>query len=101
MVNRSLTLLRPLTILISAFATASVPAWALFESDEKLAREAKISMSEAITTAQRVIPGQPVQAEIGKDAGHTVYQVKIVDKDNKARWVYVDTMTGAVTEAKR
>jgi uncharacterized membrane protein YkoI len=99
MVNRSI--LKFLTILIAATVTASASACALFKSDEKMAREAKISMSEAITIAQRVIPGEPVQAEIGQEAGHTVYQVKILDKYNKTRWVYVDTMTGAVTEAKR
>jgi uncharacterized membrane protein YkoI len=51
--------------------------------------------------AERTIPGKPVHVEMGKDLGHTVYQVEILDKDNKSRWVYVDAMNGAVTEAKR
>jgi uncharacterized membrane protein YkoI len=66
-----------------------------------VAKEAKISMAEAVTTAQKTIPGQPVHVEMGRDAGHTVYQIEIQDKDNKSRWAYVETMTGAVTEAKR
>jgi len=83
------------------FSAASLPASALFESDSELAREARISMVEAITTAQKTIPGQPIHVEMGKDSGKTVYQIQMLDKDNKTRWVYVDTMTGAVTEAKR
>jgi uncharacterized membrane protein YkoI len=89
------------TILALIVTAVSVPTWALFESDNKLAKEAKISMVDAITVAEKTIPGQPVRVEVGKDAGKTVYQIEIRDKDNKSRWVYVDTMTGAVTEAKR
>jgi len=80
---------------------AAIPAWAIFESDKTLAAQAKISMAEAITVAERTIPGKPVHVEMGKDLGHTVYQVEILDKDNKSRWVYVDATNGAVTEAKR
>ena len=58
-------------------------------------------MAEAITVAERTIPGKPVRVEMGKDLGHSMYQVEILDKDNKSRWVYVDAMSGAVTEAKR
>lgn len=80
---------------------ATAPAWAIFESDRTLAEQAKISMAEAITTAEKIIPGKPVHVEMGKDLGHTVYQVEIIGRDNKSRWVYVDAMTGSVTEAKR
>lgn len=84
-----------------AFLFTAMPAWAIFESDKTLAGQAKISMADAITVAQQTIPGKPVHVEMGKDLGHTVYQVEIVDRDNKSRWVYVDAMNGAVTEAKR
>jgi uncharacterized membrane protein YkoI len=80
---------------------AAIPASAIFESDKTLAGQAKISMADAITVAERTIPGKPVHVEMGKDLGHTVYQVEILDKDNKSRWVYVDATNGAVTEAKR
>lgn len=88
-------------IIVSWVAATSIPAWGIFESGKELAQEAKISMAEAIRTAQATIPGKPIRAEMGKDNGHTVYQIEILDKDKKSRWVYVDTMTGAVTEAKR
>jgi len=78
-----------------------VPARALFESDKTLAGQAQISMVEAIAVAQKTIPGKPIHVEMGKDLGHTVYQVEILGSDNKSKWVYVDAMDGAVTEAKR
>ena len=78
----------------------SVPARAIFESDKTRAEQAKISMAEAITVAEHTIPGTPVQVQMGKDLGHTVYKIEIVNKENKSRWVYVDAATGAVTEAK-
>ena len=88
---------------IFASVVTAIPAWAMFESDKTLAGDAKISMAEAITVAQQTIPGQPIHVKMGmgKDLDHTVYQVEILDKDNKSRWVYVDAMNGAVTEAKR
>jgi uncharacterized membrane protein YkoI len=87
--------------IILVLLCASVPARAIFESDKTLAEQAKISMVEAITVAEHVIPGKPVHVQMGKDLDHTVYKVEIVDKDNKSRWIYVDAMTGAVTEVKR
>ena len=89
------------TTLAMLFTVASAPTWAIFESDEKLAEEATISMEEAIITAQQTIPGQAVHVKMGTDAGHTVYKVEIMDKNKKSRWVYVDATNGAVTEAKR
>jgi uncharacterized membrane protein YkoI len=90
-----------IVFIMLALLCISAPARAIFESDKTLAEQAKINMAEAITVAEHVIPGKPVQVQMGKDLGHTVYKVEIVDKDNKSRWVYVDAMTGAVTEAKR
>jgi uncharacterized membrane protein YkoI len=84
------------------FATVSFPpAWAFFESNQQLAEDARISMADAITIAEKIIPGKPVHAQIGKDLGHTVYQIEIIDKDKKFRWVYIDATNGSVTEAKR
>ena len=90
-----------ISVWIYVLIVSAVPASAMFESDKTLAGEAKISMAEAITVAQQTIPGQPVHVKMGKDLEHTVYQVEIVDNDNKSRWVYVDAINGAVTEAKR
>jgi uncharacterized membrane protein YkoI len=91
---------RVLFIMLALLST-SAPARAVLESDNTLAEQAKISMAEAITVAEQIIPGKPVQVQMGKDLGHTVYKVEIVGKDNKSRWVYVDAITGAITEAKR
>jgi hypothetical protein len=48
------------------------PAWALFESNKQLA----------------------VEAEIGKEDGRTVYEIEIVDSNNKTQKVYVDAQSG-------
>jgi uncharacterized membrane protein YkoI len=90
-----------LTMVTLIMGAHCAPAWAMFESDTTLAEHAKISMVEAIVTARQTIPGRPIHAQMGKDGGHTVYQIQILDNDGKSRWVYVDTMTGAVTEVKR
>ena len=89
-----------LMMMVALFFTA-VPAWAILESDETLAEQAHISMVDAITVAQKTIPGKPIHVKMGKDLGHTVYQVEILGNDNKSKWVYVDAANGAVTEAKR
>jgi uncharacterized membrane protein YkoI len=89
------------TTLAMLFTVASAPTWAIFESNKELVEQARISMEEAIITAQQTIPGQPVHVKMGKDAGHTVYQIEILDKNKKSRWVYVDATNGAVTETKR
>jgi uncharacterized membrane protein YkoI len=91
---------RVLFIMVALVCTPG-PARAIFESDKTLAEQAKISMAQAITVAEHTIPGKSVHVQMGKDLGHTVYKVEILDKDNKSRWVYVDAMTGAVTDAKQ
>ena len=89
------------TILALMVTAVSLPAWGLFESDNKVAKGAKISMVDAITVAEKTIPGQPVRAELVRYAGKSFYKIEIRDNDNNSRWVYVDSMSGAVTEAKR
>ena len=45
----------------------SVPAWALFESDKELSEKARVTMVEALKTAQKKVPGKPVEVTMGKD----------------------------------
>ena len=35
-----------------------------------------------------------MEAEIGKEDGRTVYEIEIVDSNNKTQKVYVDAQTG-------
>jgi uncharacterized membrane protein YkoI len=94
-------MVRGIFISTLALMLTTIPAWAIFESDNTLADQAKVSMTEAIHVAQQTIPGKPVHVKMGKDLGYTVYQVEIMDKDSKSRWVYLDAANGALTEVKR
>ena len=70
------------------------PAWALFETNKDLVAGAKITMEEAVRNAVKAVPGKAVEAEIGKEDGRTVFEVEIIDANNKKQKVYVDAQTG-------
>lgn len=72
----------------------STPAWALFESNKELVASARITMEEAIQKALKAVPGKAVEAEIGKEDGRTVYEVEVIDNNNKSQTVYVDAQSG-------
>jgi uncharacterized membrane protein YkoI len=75
-------------------------AWALFESNKTLSDQARISMIDAIKTAEKKFPGKPVEVKMGKDEGRVVYEVAVIDKNNKEHWVYVDAQNGSIVESK-
>jgi len=70
------------------------PAWALFETNKELVSTAKITLEEAVHHALKAVSGKAVEAEIGKEDGRTVYEVEIVDVNNKTQKVYVDAQSG-------
>lgn len=76
------------------------PAWALFESDRELSEKAKISMIDAIKTAEKAVPGKPVEVNMGKDDGQVVYKIEIVDSAKKTHKVYVNAVDGKIHEVK-
>ena len=87
---------------LAALISFSVtPAWALFETDKELAERARISMVDAIKTAQTAMPGKPVEVEMGKDDGQVVYKIEIVDANRKTHKVYVNAMDGKIHEVKK
>ncbi len=79
---------------------SSAPAWALFESDRELSDKARISMIDALRTAQKKVPGKPVEVNMGKDDGRVVYKIEIIDKNKKTKKVYIDAETGKVHTVK-
>jgi uncharacterized membrane protein YkoI len=81
-------------------ALSSVPAWALFESDRELSDKARITMIQALKTAQRKVPGKPVEVDMGKDDGRVVYKIEIIDKNKNTKKVYIDAETGKVHTVK-
>ncbi|HKC93082.1 MAG TPA: PepSY domain-containing protein [Nitrospira sp.] len=83
----------------------SVTAW----SDDKegnvaeLVKDAKVTIDQAIKTAQEKVPGTVVEAELEKKHGKTVWEVEVVGADGKVTEVHIDAATGTVidTEAKK
>jgi len=88
--------------LVMAF---SVTAW----SDDKegnvadFVKDAKVTIDQAIKTAQEKVPGTVVEAELEKKHGKTVWEVEVVGADGKVTEVHIDAATGTVidTEAKK
>ena len=64
----------------------------LFESNKKLSHRATVTLDKAVQTAVVAVPRKAVNAEIGKEAGRTVYKVEIVD-NNKRQKDCVDAQT--------
>lgn len=77
-----------------------MPAWALFESEKTLSEKARVSMIEALKTAEHEVPGKPVEVNMGKDDGRVVYKIEIIDAQKKTRHVYIDAETGKVHTTK-
>jgi uncharacterized membrane protein YkoI len=91
---------RSLAIAVLTLTFGAGSAWAIFESNKTLIDQARISMIEAIKAAEKNIPGKPVEVKMGKDEGKVVYEVEILDANNKNRWVYVDATNGKIVESK-
>lgn len=83
-----------------SFTLASIPSWALFESNKTLSEHAKIPMEQAVKAAQIKVPGKAVEAKMGKDEGRYVYEIEILDANKKNRWVYVDASDGNIVNVK-
>ncbi len=64
-------------------ALSFTPAWALFETDKQLSEKARISMIDALKTAEGAVPGKPVEVNMGKDDGKVVYKIEIIDAAKK------------------
>lgn len=88
------------SIALICLTLVSVPAWALFESDKELSEKARVTMVEALKTAQKKVPGKPVEVTMGKDDGRVVYKIEIIDKDKSTKKVYIDATTGKVHTVK-
>lgn len=89
------------TALAVALSVTVTPAWALFETNKQLSDTARISMIDAIKTAEQIVPGKAVEVNMGKDDGRVVYKVEIVDTNRKTSVVYVDAENGKIHEVKR
>jgi uncharacterized membrane protein YkoI len=106
--------MRPVGI-ITAIAVGIVlalgtPAWSDKDKKEKeegniaeMAKEAKVTVDQAIKTATEKVPGTVVEAELEKKHDKTVWEVEVLGADGHVTEVHIDAATGAVidTEAKK
>jgi uncharacterized membrane protein YkoI len=94
-------------LLVGISLIATGPAW----SDKKgkheeeaniadLAKEAKITVDQAIKTATEKVQGTVVEAELEKKHDKTIWEVEIVGADGKVSEVHIDAATGAVIDVE-
>lgn len=93
--------------LIGASLIATGPAW----SDKKgkheeegnvaeMAKEAKVTVDQAIKTATEKVPGTVVEAELEKKHDKTIWEVEVVGADGKVSEIHIDAATGAVIDVE-
>lgn len=92
---------------VGAVLALSPPAWSDKKKVEEgdiaaLARDATVTIYQAIKTASEIVPGTIVEAELEKKHGKTIWEVEVLGADGKVTEVHIDAATGAVidTEAK-
>jgi uncharacterized membrane protein YkoI len=96
-----------LALTVGTVLAIGSPAWSDKKKDEEgdiaaLAKEAKVTIDQAIKTATEKVPGTVVEAELEKKHDKTVWEVEVLGADGKVTEVHIDAATGAVidTEAK-
>jgi hypothetical protein len=86
------------------------PAWSDKGKKDKeegniaeMAKEAKVTVDQAIKTATEKVPGTVVEAELEKKHDKTVWEVEVLGADGNVTEVHIDAATGAVidTETKK
>lgn len=96
-----------LTLAAGTVLALGTPAWSDKKKDEdgdiaQLAKDAKMTIDQAIKTAVEKVPGTVVEAELEKKHDKTVWEVEVLGADGAVTEVHIDAATGAVidTEAK-
>jgi len=96
-----------LTLTVGTVFALGTPAWSDKKKDEEgevaaLAKDAKVTIDQAIKTASEKVPGTVVEAELEKKHDKTVWEVEVLGADGKITEVHIDAATGSVidTEAK-
>jgi hypothetical protein len=96
-----------LGLAVGAVLVWGTPAW----SDKKdehgsgmaaLAKDATVTIEQAIKTANERVPGTVVEAELEKKHGKTVWEVDVLGADGQITEVHIEAATGTVidTESK-
>ena len=78
-----------------------LPAWSGEENHADLVKDAKVTIDQAIKTALEKISGMPVEAELEKKHGKTVWEVEIVGSDGTVTEVHIDAGSGQVIDTEK
>ena len=83
------------------------PAWSDKKDEHRggmaaLAKDATVTIEQAIKTANERVPGTVVEAELEKKHGKTVWEVDVLGADGQITEVHIEAATGTVidTESK-
>ena len=93
-------------VLLASFALLSMPAWSDKGKKGKqgnvaeLAKDAKITIDQAVKNGSDKVPGTVVEAELEKKHGKTVWEVEVLDAAGKVTEVHIDAATGEVIDAE-
>jgi uncharacterized membrane protein YkoI len=97
--------------LLTAAALAFVfvmPAWSGEKGKHEeeshvadLVKDAKITIDQAIKTALEKVSGTPVEAELEKKHGKTVWEVEIVGADGNVTEVHIDAGSGQIIDTEK
>jgi uncharacterized membrane protein YkoI len=75
------------------------PAWS-DKNKAALAKDAKVTIDQAIKTATEIVPGTVVEAELEKKHDKTVWDVYVVGADGEVTEVHIDAATGSVIDTE-
>jgi uncharacterized membrane protein YkoI len=85
-----------------------VPAWSGEKGKQEeeghvadLVKDAKITIDQAIKTALEKVSGMPVEAELEKKHGKTVWEVEIFGSDGVVTEVHIDAASGQIIDTER
>jgi uncharacterized membrane protein YkoI len=93
------------TMTVGTVLALGTPAWSGKKKQEDgdisaLAKEATVTIEQAIKTAAEKVPGTVVEAELEKKHGKTVWEVEVLDANGKVTEVHIDAATGLVIDTE-
>ena len=94
-----------LTMMVGTVLALGTPAWSDKKKDEEgditaLAKDATVTIEQAIKTAVEKVPGTVVEAELEKKHGKTVWEVEVLGADGKVTEVHIDAAMGTVIDTE-
>ncbi len=98
-----------LALLVGSLLVFGGPAWSgsknKKEKDEtkeavEMSKTAKVTVEQAIKTAQEKVAGKVIEAELERKHDKTVWEVEIVGADDKVTEVHIDADSGAVIDTE-